>query len=52
LLDEFCEMTGYHRKYAIVLLGRPVDGVAHEGPRRRRGASYGPAVSRTLEHIW
>jgi len=52
LLDEFCEMTGYHRKYAIALLGRPVDEVASECPRRRRGASYGPAVSRALEHIW
>jgi len=52
LLDEFFEMTGYHRKYAIALLGRPVDEVAPESARRRRGASYGPGVSRALEHIW
>ena len=52
MLDEFCEMTGYHRKYSMALLGRPVDEVAADCPRRRRGASYGPAVSRALEHIW
>lgn len=32
LLDEFCEMTEYHRKYAIALLGRPVDEVASKNP--------------------
>lgn len=51
LLDEFCTMTGYHRKYAIALLRRPAD----ESPKttvRRRGASYGPAVRRALEQIW
>jgi len=52
LLDEFCEMTEYHRKYAIALLGRPVDAVVPPGPRRRRGASYGPAVCRALEYCW
>jgi len=52
LLDEFCNMTGYHRKYAIALLGHPVDVIASEAPRRRRGASYGPAVSRALEYFW
>jgi len=52
LLDEFCEMTGYHRKYATALLGQPVDVVASESPRRRRGASYGPAVCRALEYFW
>ena len=25
LLDEFCRLTGYHRKYAIALLRRPAD---------------------------
>ena len=52
LLDEFCEMTDYHRKYSITLLGRAVDAVAPEGPRRRRGASYGPAVTRALAYVW
>ncbi len=25
LLDEFCTQTGYHRKYATALLGKPAD---------------------------
>jgi hypothetical protein len=52
LLDEFCVMTGYHRKYAITLLGRPADEGSAPSPRRRRGASYGPEVRRALETIW
>jgi hypothetical protein len=36
LLNEFCETTGYHRKYAITLLLHPCDDVASETPRRRR----------------
>ena len=42
LLDEVCEMTGYHRKVVIRLLRRPT------GPRRRRRGGprvqYGPEV--------
>ena len=52
VLTEFCETMEYHRKYAIALLGRPVDEAAAEGSRKRRGARYGPAVSRALEHVW
>ena len=52
LLDEFCEMTGYHRKYAITLLLHPPDEAAPAVPRRRRGARYGPSVSRALEYLW
>ena len=52
LLDEFCAMTGYHRKYAISLLGRPPDETVPSGPRRRRGASYGASVARVLEQVW
>lgn len=52
LLDEFCETTQYHRKYAITLLGRPADEQPAEHPRRRRGASYGVAVSQALASIW
>ena len=52
LLDEFCEMTKYHRKYAISLLRRPADEERSPHPRRRRGASYGPDVRRALESIW
>lgn len=50
LLDEVCEVTGYHRKAVIRLLRRP----AAAGPRRRRGrrVTYGPEVVRALPAIW
>ena len=50
LLDEVCEVTGYHRKAVIRLLRRP----AAAGPRRRRGrrVMYGPEVVRALRAIW
>ncbi len=33
LLDEFCGRTGYNRKYAIQLLGRPA---GKKGTKKRR----------------
>lgn len=51
LLDEFCRTTGYHRKYALRLLNGPPPGP--ERPRRRRRpATYGPAVMQALTAIW
>jgi hypothetical protein len=49
LLDEVCEVTGYHRKAAIRLLHRSM-----VGRRRRRGrpVRYGPTVSGPLRQIW
>ncbi len=49
MLDDFCELTGRHRKSAIRRLGRP--------PRPRRGASgrpqrYGRAVAESLLRVW
>ena len=50
LLDEVCEVTGYHRKAVIRSLRRP------ERPRRRRRGGppvrYGPVVVGTLRRIW
>jgi hypothetical protein len=52
LLDEFCELCGYERKYAIKLLG---------GKRRREGQvprksgskpTYGESERRVLKVIW
>lgn len=51
LLSEFCATTGYHRKYAIVLLRRPPDERAAPSPRRR-GVEYSAAGVRVLEKIW
>jgi len=50
VLDEFCGLTRYSRKYAIGLLGR----LEQEGssPRRRRGPTYSPQAVRVVESIW
>jgi hypothetical protein len=49
ILDEFCSVCGYGRKYAIRLLGR------RPGPRRRRPGPrrrYDAAVVAPLKAIW
>lgn len=49
LLDEVCEMTGYHRKAVIRLLR----SAAVKPPGRRgRPVRYGPPVVRALRQIW
>ena len=52
LLDEFCKLTKYHRKYAIVLLRRKDDDPAPGSRPRRRGVSYSAASVRVLAKIW
>lgn len=52
LLDEFCAVTDYHRKYAIALLGRPADTPGPGSASRRRGVTYSRASIRVLERIW
>ena len=52
ILEEFCKVCGYNRKYAIWLLGRPL---ARRGARRRvsvRSASYGKALIVILAKVW
>jgi hypothetical protein len=51
ILDEFCRVTGYHRKYALRRLNGPVPG-PQPLHRRRRGVSYGPDVIQALRAIW
>ena len=51
ILDEFCRVTGYHRKYALRRLNGPPPGTTP--PRRRpRAVSYGPEVIQALRVIW
>jgi len=51
ILDEFCKVCGYHRKYAIRLLsGRRPE--AHRWPFRTRGPSYGRPVIQALVQVW
>jgi hypothetical protein len=49
LLNEICEMTGYHRKAVIRALRRPVGRARRRVGRPRR---YGPAVVGALRGIW
>jgi hypothetical protein len=49
ILDEFCEVCGYCRKYAIGLLNsQPRTGRKRPGPK----AQYGPEVLEPLKAIW
>ena len=50
ILDEFIEVTGYHRKAAIRLLGR--DGSRPQGRRRGRPRTYGHEVTGVLKVVW
>jgi len=51
ILDEFCEVAGFHRKYALRLLnGPPPDAVPKR--RRRRAVLYSAAMVSALEAIW
>ena len=49
LLDEFCQLTGYHRKYAITLLNRRHEST---GRRRCRGPTYSRKALEVVEAIW
>ena len=50
ILDEFCQVTGHHRKHAIRLLNGPAPGAAR--PPQRRARIYSPAVIEALRAIW
>jgi len=49
ILDEFIQVTGYHRKAAIRLLGRETRPPASRRGRRRQ---YGQEVALALEVVW
>lgn len=52
LLDEFCTLTGYHRKYAIGLLASPPGPAGKSRQRRPRGRTYGDQLEEVLVAIW
>ena len=51
ILDEFCEVTGYHRKYALRILNGPPPE-AKPRKRRKRRPTYGTKVIAVLAAIW
>jgi hypothetical protein len=51
ILDEFCRVTGYHRKSALRLLNGPVPARRPPAPRRRP-PTYGTRVIQALAAIW
>ena len=51
MLDEFCRVTGYHRKSAVRLLNGPVPARRPPVPRRRP-PTYGLRVIQVLAAIW
>jgi hypothetical protein len=50
ILDEFCKVTGYHRKHAIRVLTGPAPGAPR--PARSRRATYSAAAIEALRAIW
>ncbi len=51
ILDEFCQVTRYHRKSALRLLNGPPPARQPRAPRRRP-PTYGPRVIQVLAAIW
>ena len=51
VLDKFCRVTEYCRKYATALLNQPVDMPAAV-KKRRRGVSYSARALRVITAIW
>jgi hypothetical protein len=51
ILDEFCRVCGYNRKYAIGLLNKPRPA-ARPQPRRPRGCTYSRSVIHVLAAVW
>jgi len=53
ILNELCEATGFHRKYAITKIGRIEEcGKPKPAVRRKRNRIYDPKVLAVIEKIW
>jgi hypothetical protein len=52
ILDEFCQVCGYNRKYAIRLLNGPAPQKTATAPFKGRRATYGAKVIGALTAIW
>lgn len=52
ILNEFCKVCKYNRKYAIRLLNAPPPDGRRNKPKRKREKIYGHKVISILESIW
>lgn len=52
MLEEFCKVCGYNRKYAIWLLSRPLPQPNARRRRTQRSATYSKASIATLAKVW
>lgn len=52
ILDEFCRVCGYHRKYAIRKLSGPPPKAKPPRLRRRRSFYYSPSMIVFLQAVW
>src|SRR5918996_1958266 len=52
ILDEFCQVCGYNRKYAIRLLNGPAPKNPGQTPAKGRRPTYGAKVILSLTVIW
>ncbi len=52
ILDEFCENTGYHRKYAINILQAKHENKVERNGRKSRKKRYGNAAIIAITKIW
>lgn len=52
MLEEFCKVCGYNRKYAIWLLSRPPSKAGVHRRRTPRSVTYSKASIRTLAKVW
>jgi hypothetical protein len=52
ILDEFCQVCGYNRKYAIAKLNSPAPQLKPPAKRQRRSAKYTSQTLSVLQAIW
>src|SRR5215831_12511069 len=52
MLDEFCTVTGYHRKYALRLLNGPPPERRRRPVSRKRAPRYSAGLVSILAAVW
>lgn len=52
ILNELCEVCGYHRKHAIRKLNCPLPASKKKGRRKPRGTTYNAKVIGVLKAVW